>query len=88
MQEIERDEQDKDYIISEVRRNVQINKEILYSFGNKALNHIDEFKKINVSTKLDKSFFYEPDKESDLYDISQNISNNNTMKPRNDYDRI
>ena len=88
LQEIEREEQDRDYIISEVRRNAQINKEILYSFGNKALNHIDEIKKINVSTKLDKSFFYEPDKESDLNDINQYMSKNNTIKTRNAHDRI
>ena len=88
LQEIERDEQDKDYIISEVRRNAQINREILYSFGNKALNHIDEFKKININTKLDKSYFYEPEKESDLNDINQYISNNYTIKTRNAHDRI
>ena len=88
LQEIERDEQDKDYIISEVRRNAQINREILYSFGNKALNHIDEFKKININTKLDKSYFYEPEKESDLNDINQYISNNYTIKTRNARDRI
>ena len=88
LQEIEREEQDKDYIISEVRRNAQINKEILYSFGNKALNHIDEIKKINVGTKLDKSFFYEPDKEADLYDISQYMPKNNTIKAKNSHDRI
>ena len=88
LQEIERDEQDKDYIISEVRRNAQINREILYTFGNKALNHIDEFKKINVSSKLDKSYFYEPDKDSDLNDISQYMSKNYTIKTRNARDRI
>jgi len=88
LQEIERDEQDKDYIISEVRRNAQINREILYSFGNKALNHIDEFKKININTKLDKSYFYEPEKESDLNDINQYLSNNYTIKTRNARDRI
>ena len=88
LQEIEREEQDKDYIISEVRRNAQINQEILYSFGNKALNHIDEIKKINVGTKLDKSFFYEPDKEADLYDISQYMPKNNTIKAKNSHDRI
>ena len=88
LQEIEREEQDKDYIISEVRRNAQINREILYSFGNKALNHIDEIKKINVSKKLDKSFFYEPDKESDLYEINQYMSKNKTIKAKNARDRI
>ena len=88
LQEIERDEQDNDYIKSEVRRNVQINKEILYTFGSKAMNHIDEFKKININTKLDKSFLYEPDKESDLNNISQYVSKNNSIKTRNARDRI
>ena len=88
LQEIEKEEQDKDYIISEVRRNAQINREILYSFGSKALNHIDEIKKINVSKKLDKSFFYEPDKESDLYDINQYMPNNKTIKAKNSRNRI
>ena len=88
LQEIERDEQDKDYIISEVRRNAQINREILYTFGNKALNHIDEIKKINISSKLDKSYFYEPDKDSDLNNISQYMSKNYTIKTRNARDRI
>ena len=88
LQEIEKEEQDKDYIISEVRRNAQISREILYSFGSKALNHIDEIKKINVSKKLDKSFFYEPDKESDLYDINQYMPNNKTIKAKNSRNRI
>ena len=88
LQEIERNEQDKDYIISEVRRNAQINREILYSFGNKALNHIGEFNKIHVSSKLDKSYFYEPDKDSDLNEISQYMSKNYTIKTRNARDRI
>jgi hypothetical protein len=88
LQEIEREEQDKDYIISEVRRNAQINREILYSFGNKALNHIDEFKNIKISSKLDKSYFYEPDKDNDLNGISQYMSKNNIIKTRNAHDRI
>jgi hypothetical protein len=87
LQEIERQEQDEDYIRSEVRRNAQINKEILYSFGNKALNHIDDFKKINIGRKLDKSFFYEPDKEGDLYNINQYMSKYNTIKTKNTRDR-
>ena len=88
LQEIERDEQDKDYIISEVRRNAQINREILYTFGNKVLNHIDEFNKFKISSKLDKSHFYEPDKENDLNDISHYMSKNYTIKTRNTHDRF
>ena len=50
--------------MSEVRRNARINKEILYSFGTKALNHLDQVRKLNVTTKIDKSKFFEPDNES------------------------
>lgn len=46
IQELENEEKENDFIINEVRRNAQINKEILYSFGTKALNHIDELKKL------------------------------------------
>lgn len=64
IQELENDEKENDFIISEVRRNAQINKEILYSFGTKALNHLDQVRKLNVTTKIDKSKFFEPDNES------------------------
>ena len=71
IQQLENDEKENDYIINEVRRNAQINKEILYSFGTKALNHIDEIKKLNVTSKMEKSKFFEPDKEStNIYSIT------------------
>ena len=57
IKKIENDERENDYIISEVRRNAQINKEILYSFGTKALNHLNEVIKVNVTTKVDKNKF-------------------------------
>ena len=71
IQQLENEEKENDYIINEVRRNAQINKEILYSFGTKALNHIDEIKKLNVTSKMEKSKFFEPDKEStNIYSIT------------------
>ena len=57
--QIENNERENDFIISEVKRNAQINQEILYSFGTKALNHLNEVFKVNVSTKMDKSKFFE-----------------------------
>ena len=57
IKKIENDERENDYIISEVRRNAQIDKEILYSFGTKALNHLNEVIKVNVTTKVDKNKF-------------------------------
>ena len=56
--QIENNERENDFIISEVKRNAQINQEILYSFGTKALNHLNEVFKVNVSTKMDKSKFF------------------------------
>ena len=56
--QIENNERENDFIISEVKRNAQINQEILYSFGTKALNHLNEVFKVNVTTKMDKSKFF------------------------------
>ena len=55
IQEIEKDERENDFIIGEVRRNAKINQEILYSFGTKVLNHLNEVRKFNVNRKLDKN---------------------------------
>ena len=57
IQKIENEQRENDFIISEARRNAQINQEILYSFGTKALNHLNEVFKVNVTTKLDKNLF-------------------------------
>ena len=71
LQELENDEKEQDYIVNEVRRNAQLNKEILYSFGTKALNHIDEIKKLNITTKLNRSKFFEPDKDNNIYQVTE-----------------
>lgn len=70
IQELENDERENDYIISEVRRNAQLSQEILYSFGTKVLNHIDEIKKLNVTSKLDKSKFFLPNTEKYAYQLT------------------
>ena len=57
IQKLENEQRENDFIISEARRNAQINKEILYSFGTKALNHLNEVFKVNVTTKIDKNLF-------------------------------
>lgn len=57
IQKIENEEKENDFIISEVRRNAQINQEILYSFGTKVLHHLNEAIKVNVTTKMDKNKF-------------------------------
>lgn len=57
IRELENEQRENDFIISEARRNAQINQEILYSFGTKALNHLNEVFKVNVTTKIDKNLF-------------------------------
>ena len=57
IQRIENEERENDFIFHEVKRNAQIDQEILYSFGTKALNHLNEVRKVNVVTKMDKSRF-------------------------------
>lgn len=74
IQELENDEKESDYILGEVRRNAQINKEILYSFGTKALNHLDKIKNLRITSKIDRSKFFEIDNES--VNVRLNESNN------------
>ena len=81
IQELENDEKENDQIVNEVRRNAQLNKEILYSFGTKALNHIDEVRKLNVTSKIDKSKFFEPEKENNIYQVTD--FNNKRFKSLN-----
>jgi hypothetical protein len=74
IQELENDEKESDFILGEVRRNAQINKEILYSFGTKALNHLDKIKHLRITSKIDRSKFFEIDNES--VNVRLNESNN------------
>ena len=75
--QLEKGERENDFIISEVRRNAQINQEILYSFGTKALNHLGEVRKINVSTKIDKSKFLGIDEyKKKMKDIKLQVKKN------------
>ena len=88
IQELEKDEKESDFIISEVRRNAQINKEMLYSFGTKALNHLDEMKTLNVASKIDRSKFFEIDNEDNLYQSIENNKRNKSSKRKYKNDKI
>ena len=89
IQQLENEERENDYIMNEVRRNAQINKEILYSFGTKALNHLEEIKKLNETTKIDKARFFEPDKELNLYELTEfKTTPNKVLKTKYMHDKI
>ena len=89
IQELENEEKENDYIVNEVRRNAQINKEILYSFGTKALNHIDDIKKLNVTSKIDRSKFFEPDIDNYSYRITDiNDKRYKSLNAKNKKDKI
>ena len=89
IQELENEEKENDYIVNEVRRSAQINKEILYSFGTKALNHIDDIKKLNVTSKIDRSKFFEPDKDINPYRITDiNDKRYKSLNTKNKKDKI
>ena len=82
IQELEKDEKENDFIVSEVRRNAQINKEMLYSFGTKVLNHLDEMKTLNVTSKIDRAKFFEIDNEDNLYQSIDNNRKNKSLKTK------
>ena len=52
--------EEKDFIIKETRRNIEINRQILDNFGMNALNHYNETQKINYKVKIKKSKFLQP----------------------------
>ena len=60
LQRLESEEHDDEYIIKEVRKDVELKRKILFSFGTKALKHYDEVKNIRVKTKINKSKFFDP----------------------------
>ena len=70
IKQIENEENENEFIVKEVKRNIQIKKDLLSSFGLKALNHYDEPKNNNIRMKFDKSKFFNP-----LIDYNKNIPN-------------
>jgi len=86
LQRLENEEHDDEYIIKEVRKDVELKRKILFSFGTKALKHYDEVKNIRVKSKINKSKFFNP-----LSDFSINYSNtlfNGDTTERKYVDRI
>ena len=69
LQRLENEEHDDEYIIKEVRKDVELKRRILFSFGTKALKHYDEVKNLRVKTKINKNKFFNP-----LSDFSINNS--------------
>lgn len=88
IQELEKDEKENDFIISEVRRNAQINKEMLYSFGTKVLNHLDEMKTLNVTSKIERAKFFEIDNDDNIYQSIDNNRKNKSLKSKYNRDKI
>ena len=60
LQKLESEENDKEFIIKEVRKEIDLKKKILFTFGAKAIKHYKDFKNIRVKTKLDKNKFFNP----------------------------
>jgi hypothetical protein len=52
-----------------VRKDVELKRKILFSFGTKALKHYDEVKNIRVKTKINKNKFFDP-----ISEYSKNFS--------------
>ena len=69
LQRLESEEHDDEYIIKEVRKDVELKRKILFSFGTKALKHYDEVKNIRVKTKINKNKFFDP-----ISEYSKNFS--------------
>ena len=69
LQKLETEENENEFIIREVRKNIELKRKILFRYGTKAIKHYDEFQKYKIKTKLDKKALLNP-----LWDL--NLSDN------------
>ena len=58
IQKLDYEEPENDYIYKEIKKDMEIKKRVLNTFGTKALYHLDEIKNINVPIKMEKSKFF------------------------------
>ena len=57
------EEEEREYMFKEVKRQANINREILYNFGPKFINHYDEAQNVKFPVKIEKSKFFNPLKD-------------------------
>ena len=69
LQKLETEENENEFIIREVRKNIELKRTILFRYGTKAIKHYDDFQKYKIKTKLDKKALFNP-----LWDL--NLSDN------------
>lgn len=55
LQRLENEEHEGEFIVREVRRDVELKRKILFSFGTKALKHYDQTQKLKIKTKINKN---------------------------------
>lgn len=71
---IELEEKESEYMFREIRKDLQLNQELVNHFGIRAQRHVQEAQKINIRVKMDKTAFLNPIKKPDKinYSASQN----------------
>ena len=84
LQKLETEENENEFIIREVRKNIELKRKILFRYGTKAIKHYDEFQKYKIKTKLDKKRLFNPLQDLNLSDNhkTENSSNVKDVKKR------
>ena len=84
IQKLETQENENEFIIREVRKNIELKRKILFRYGTKAINHFNELQKYKLKSKLDKKLLFNPFLELNLSDNykTPNSSNVKEVKKR------
>ena len=84
LQQLETEENENEFIIREVRRNIELQRKILFRYGTKAIKHYDDLQKYKIKTKLDKKSLFNPLSDLNLSDNHKtaNLSNVKNVKKR------
>lgn len=73
LKNVQNKEKENEFIVKEVRSNIELKKKLISSFGIKALNHYEDSKNMNIKIKLEKSKLFNPlfDYNSNKFNISK-----------------
>ncbi len=73
LKNVQNEEKENEFIVKEVRSNIELKKKLISSFGIKALNHYEDSKNMNIKIKIEKSKLFNPlfDYNSNKFNISK-----------------
>jgi len=78
LHKLETEENENEFIIREVRTNIELQRKILFRYGTKAIKHYDDYQKYKLKTKLDKKKLLYPLRALNLSDVYKTANSSKT----------